>query len=203
MTKIKICGLSRIEDIEAVNVAKPDFIGFVFANSKRQINGDLAKILKKSLNPEIKTVGVFVNQSVAEIIELVNQDVIEMIQLHGDEDDATIHRIKEHTDCPIIQAIRIRDKNDIRKTVADYHLFDTYDPGQYGGSGQSFNWDLINGITEDFFLAGGLNFNNISDAIARVNPCCVDISSGVESNGKKDRNKIINIIQKIRRMSND
>ncbi len=203
MTKIKICGLSRIEDIEAVNEAKPDFIGFVFANSKRQVSGDLAKTLKNSLNPDIKAVGVFVNQPVAEIIELVNQGVIEMIQLHGDEDEMTIHRIREQTTCPIIQAMRIQDKNDIRKTAADYYLFDTYDPGQYGGSGQAFNWDLINGFQGSFFLAGGLNINNVKTAIAKVNPYCVDISSGVESDGKKDRNKIVNIIHKIRRMSND
>lgn len=126
-----------------------------------------------------------------------------MIQLHGDEDEMTIRRIREQTACPIIQAMRIQNKNDIRKTAADYHLFDTYDPGQYGGSGQAFNWDLINDFQGSFFLAGGLNIDNVKIAIAKVNPYCVDISSGVESDGKKDRNKIVNIIQKIRRMSND
>lgn len=203
MTKIKICGLSRIEDIEAVNLARPDYIGFVFAKSKRQVDGETAKILKEALDPGIKAVGVFVNHPVTEIIALVEDGIIDVIQLHGDEDDETIRVLRKAVSAPIIKAMRIKDKNDIKETIADHRLFDTYDPTQYGGSGVCFNWDLLTDIHEDFFLAGGLNIDNIAAAINQVNPYCVDISSGVETDGKKDRNKIIKIVEKIRRKNNE
>lgn len=203
MTKIKICGLSRSEDIEAVNLAQPDYIGFVFAKSKRQVDGETAKILKAVLDPAIKAVGVFVNHPVAEIIALVEKAVIDVIQLHGDEDDETIRVLRKAVSVPIIKAMRIRDQDDIKATTADYRLFDTYDPTQYGGSGACFNWDLLTDIRDDFFLAGGLNIDNIAAAIDQVKPYCVDISSGVETDGKKDRDKIIKIVEKIRRKDNE
>lgn len=201
MTKIKICGLSRLEDIETVNEAKPDYIGFVFAKSRRQVDRETAKILKAALAPEIKAVGVFVNHHLDEITALAREGIIDLIQLHGDEDEAMIATLKKSVSLPIIKAMRIRDAHDVRKTAADYRLFDTYDAGQYGGSGACFNWKLIADVKEDFFLAGGLNCDNIAEAINRVNPFCVDISSGVEIDGKKDREKILKIVEKIRRMN--
>jgi phosphoribosylanthranilate isomerase len=199
--KIKICGLSRLEDIEAVNQALPDYIGFVFAESRRRLDGETAKVLKAALSPEIKAVGVFVNNSVDEIVALAEKETIDLIQLHGDEDEKMIAELKKAVHLPIIKAMRIHDASDIKKTNADYRLFDTYDASQYGGSGECFNWNLIADVKENFFLAGGLNIDNIEEAINRVNPFGVDISSGVETDGKKDRGKIIKIVEKIRRMN--
>lgn len=201
MTKIKICGLTRLADIAAVNVARPDYIGFVFAKSKRQVDAETAAALKAALDPAIKAVGVFVNQPVAEIIALAGAGIIDLIQLHGDEDEATVRQLQAHTGLPVIRAMRISSPADIRATAADYRLFDTYDPCQYGGSGATFNWDLLAGVTGDFFLAGGLNQDNIVAAIDQVNPYCVDISSGVESDGVKDRDKIIEIVEMIREIN--
>ena len=198
MTKIKICGLSRMEDIAAVNAARPDYIGFVFAKSKRQVDRDTARILKAALDPGIQVVGVFVNHPVAEIIALAEQGIIDLIQLHGDEDEDTVRLLQAQTGLPVIRAFRVKDPSDIRATAADYRLFDTYDPSQYGGSGAAFNWDLLQGVTGDFFLAGGLNSGNIAAAIQQVRPYCVDFSSGVETDGVKDRDKIIEIVEMIR-----
>lgn len=203
MTRIKICGLSRRADIDAVNQAKPDYIGFVFAKSKRQIDKETAKTLKKALDPNILAVGVFVNQPLAEIIELAESGIIDVIQLHGDEDESLIPLLKEKTGLPVIRAMRIKNQQDVQKTMADYPLFDTYDQNQYGGSGACFNWDLIADINEPFFLAGGLNSQNIEAAIQKTHPFCVDISSGVETDGKKDPEKISLIIEKIRRLNNE
>lgn len=199
MTKIKICGLSRPEDIEAVNVARPDYIGFVFARSKRQVDAETAKQLKAALDPEIKAVGVFVNHPGNEIIALATNGIIDVIQLHGDEDEETIFKLKDAVSIPVIKAMRIRNKKDIKNTAGDYRLFDTYGVNQYGGSGECFNWNLLKDTKGEFFLAGGLNIENIEAAISQVNPYGVDISSGVETNGKKDRDKIIKIVEKIRR----
>jgi phosphoribosylanthranilate isomerase len=198
MTKIKICGLSRLEDIAAVNAAQPDYIGFVFAKSKRQVDLETARALKQALDPGIAAVGVFVNHPVAEIIALAGAGIIDLIQLHGDEDKATVRLLQTQTGLPVIRAFRISSPADIKETAADYRLFDTYDPSQYGGSGAAFNWDLLQGVTGDFFLAGGLNRSNIAAAIQQVNPYCVDISSGVETDGVKDRDKIIQIVDIIR-----
>jgi len=200
MTKIKICGLSRLEDIAAVNAARSDYIGFVFATSRRQVDMETARVLKQALDPGIAAVGVFVNHPVAEIIALAEQGIIELIQLHGDEEEATVRLLQTQTGMPVIRALRISNPVDIRASTADYRLFDTYDPSQYGGSGAAFNWDLLRDITGDFFLAGGLNSSNIAAAINQVNPYCVDLSSGVETDGKKDRDKIIEIVEMIRKI---
>lgn len=201
MTKVKICGLTRLVDVEAVNVAQPDYIGFVFATSKRQVDLATARTLKQALNPGIKAVGVFVNHPVAEVVALAEQGIIDLIQLHGDEDETTVRQLQAQTGLPVIRAFRISSPADIKDTAADYRLFDTYDPSQYGGSGAAFNWELLNGVTGDFFLAGGLNSGNIEAAIHQVNPYCVDISSGVETDGLKDRDKIINIVDIIRKIA--
>lgn len=198
MTKIKICGLTRLADIAAVNAARLDYIGFVFAKSKRQVNFETARALKQALDPGIAAVGVFVNHPVTEIIALANQGIIDLIQLHGDEDEATVRLLQDQTALPVIRALRIKSPADIKETAADYRLFDTYDPKQYGGSGTAFNWDLLQGVSGDFFLAGGLNKDNIATAIKQVGPYCVDISSGVETDGVKDRDKIIEIVEIIR-----
>ncbi|PKM62024.1 MAG: N-(5'-phosphoribosyl)anthranilate isomerase [Firmicutes bacterium HGW-Firmicutes-4] len=198
MTKIKICGLSRLDDIAAVNAARPDYIGFVLAESKRQVDFETARALKQALDPGIAAVGVFVNHPVAEISALAAAGIIDIIQLHGDEDEATVRLLQTQTGLPVIRALRISSPADIKETAADYRLFDTYDPSQYGGSGAVFNWDLLANVSGDFFLAGGLNSSNIAAAIQQVRPYCVDISSGVETDGVKDRDKIIQIVDIIR-----
>lgn len=202
MAKIKICGLTRKEDICYVNEADPDYIGFVFAKSRRQVDFDTAKSLKRGLNQNIKAVGVFVNEETELIERLCREDIIDIIQLHGDEDEKYIETLRCLTEKKIIKALRIGKPGDVRETNADYALFDTYHSGSYGGTGEAFDWRLLNGCDKPFFLAGGLNINNISEAIKALSPFCVDLSSGVETDGKKDRGKIINIVNLVKRSVN-
>jgi len=201
VTKIKICGLTREQDIDTANLALPDYIGFVFAKSKRQIDEKKAKELKDRLNPVIKTVGVFVNEEIEKIIELCNRQVIDMIQLHGDESEDYIKRLKNYVSNKIVKAVRVKDLKDIKKAVefpVDYLLFDAYHEKEYGGTGRTFDWSVIPHINKPFFLAGGINSCNIVNAIKRHKPYCIDISSGVETNGYKDPNKIMDVVAKVR-----
>jgi len=202
VTKIKICGLTREQDIDTVNAVLPDYIGFVFSKSKRQIDEKKAKALKDRLNPAIKAVGVFVNEEIEKINELCNFQVIDVIQLHGDENEDYIRRLKNHVSNKIIKAVRVKELNDIEKAMefsCDYLLFDTYHEKEYGGTGKTFDWSMIPSyINKPFFLAGGINSCNVVNAIEHYNPFCVDISSGVETNGCKDPEKIIDIVAKVR-----
>lgn len=200
MTKIKICGLSRIQDIEAVNEVLPDYIGFVFADSRRKIDVQKAADLKKYLNPKISAVGVFVNVAVNEIINLCEKHIIDMIQLHGDEDHTYIEQLKREVANPIIKAVRVQSQQQILKTQTfscDYLLLDTYRDKTYGGSGKVFDHILIPKLEKPFFLAGGLNAENIADAM-QYHPYCFDVSSGAESGGVKDREKIKQIVNIVR-----
>lgn len=201
MTKIKICGLSREEDIIAVNETMPDYIGFVFAESKRRISREKALELKKLLNPNIKAVGVFVNAPITEVANCCADNTIDLIQLHGDESDEYMAQLKSITDKPIIRAVRVRSTEDIMKAdhlPCDYLLFDTYIKDQYGGSGVTFDWSLIPKIEKPFFLAGGLDRTNINEAVRQCDPYCLDISSGVETNGCKDKPKMKEIVTIVR-----
>ncbi|MCB7320904.1 phosphoribosylanthranilate isomerase [Lacrimispora sp. 210928-DFI.3.58] len=203
--KIKICGLSRPEDIEAANEIGPDYIGFVFAKSSRQVTYERAARLKEMLDGRIKAVGVFVNALPEEILALSEgiggiSPVIDMIQLHGDEDEDYIKRIKECTSKPIIKAVRVRSREDIIKAQAlpcDYLLLDTFTKGQYGGSGQQFDWSMIPKVPKPYFLAGGICMDNIRKA-ADQGAFCIDVSSAVETNGKKDRTKMKAIVEVLR-----
>jgi len=201
MTRIKICGLSRPVDIEMVNIAKPDFIGFVFAKSRRQVDKKTAAGLKKMLNPDIKAVGVFVNEELDAVISLCREKVIDIVQLHGDETEEYINKLKAAVDKPVIKAVRVKDGNDVYRPEyksCDYLLFDSFREDTYGGSGVSFDWSLIEACDKPFFLAGGINQDNVVEAIKRVAPYCIDVSSGVETNGYKDFNKIVNIVNTVR-----
>ena len=182
---IKICGLRRAIDIEYVNKLKPDYIGFVFADSKRKVNINEATLLKANLDKNIKAVGVFRNNDIELIRKAVENNIIDLIQLHGDEDDSYILKIKEFTNLPIIKAYR-------DSKYSDYSLFDNDDPGK----GIVFDWNSIN-TKKPFFLAGGININNIDDAL-KINPYCIDVSSGVEENGFKDFDKMKEIIKRCR-----
>lgn len=197
MTKIKICGLSRICDIDYVNELKPDYVGFVFAKSKRQITREHAITLRMSLSPEIPVVGVFANE-LPKIVGACGEDgIIDMVQLHGQEDETYIHNLRYQTGCEIIKSFSIQTEDDVKwacRSSADYILLDH----GTGGTGQSFNWDLIGKIDRPWFLAGGLNQDNVAEAVRKVNPFGVDISSGVETDGFKDKQKIETCIRRIR-----
>lgn len=201
MTKIKICGLSRTEDIIAVNQARPDYIGFVFAKSRRQVTQEKAEQLKKLLHPSIKAVGVFVNEEIDGIEKICMNNTIDIIQLHGDEDENYIKELRKSCSLPVIKAVRVRNPEDIKRAesfACDYLLLDTYTDHEYGGSGISFDWSMVKKISKPYFLAGGIHSGNILDAIRICNPYCIDVSSGVETDGFKDTNKIIKIVTKIR-----
>lgn len=199
MTKIKICGIQRKEEIEYLNELKPDFAGFVFAGTKRKIDFKTAVGFRVSLDENIKSVGVFVNDKISNIVNLCENDIIDYIQLHGDEDEAYIYRLKEKTNKPVIRAVRVKDKiNQSLSLGEDYILFDAYSENEYGGTGKSFDLNLIKDFKGVFFLAGGLNNNNLEQAIKTLNPFCVDLSSGVETDNRKDFNKIKEVIDAVR-----
>ena len=200
MTRVKICGLSRKEDIEAVNHVLPDYIGFVFAPSRRRVDIQTAAMLKEFLNPQIKTVGVFVNEDIRVVSEIAQNGVLDLIQLHGDENDGYIERIKEVCGCPVIKSVGIGDTLPPLPSKADYLLFDSIS-SQRGGVGKAFEWYTLKehrGIP--FFLAGGLSVKNVADGIQLLSPFCVDVSSGVETNGFKDPEKINEFVQAVRRL---
>ena len=196
MTKVKICGLSRLEDIEMVNQLLPDYIGFVFAKSRRQIDAQIAGQLKKRLNPKMTAVGVFVDEEIEIIAQLVDEQVIEMVQLHGTEDETYLRKLQACIQVPIIKAIAVSGKHPIadpKDSLADYLLFD----GEKAGSGQMFDWNHLTNVTKPYFLAGGLHINNISQALLKK-PFALDVSSGVEVNGVKDKQKIKSFIELVR-----
>ena len=199
MVKIKICGLKRLEDIEIVNKYKPDYIGFVFADSKRKVSHELAGELKDNLDSDIVSVGVFVDADPEEIIELFRKGVIDVAQLHGSEDEDYIIGLKDKTNhkLEIINAIEMSEEVDLdsyENTQADFLLLDS---GK--GSGKTFDWRLIRkNLKKEFFLAGGLDVSNICQAIEEFKPYAVDLSSSLETDDYKDENKIKEIMEVIR-----
>jgi len=195
--KIKICGLTRPQDIDALNANKPDYIGFVFAESRRKVTPAQAAGLRKLLSPDIIPVGVFVDEAQENILALLRDGIIDVIQLHGSEDEEYIQKLKHLTDKTIIKAISVQNRGDVQKwsgTAADYLLLDH----KGGGTGENFNWDLIGEIDKSYFLAGGLNAQNITEAILKTAPFAVDVSSGVETDGVKDPAKIKEFIRRVR-----
>lgn len=201
MSMIKICGLRRQADIEAVNEGLPDFIGFVFAKSRRQVTPENAKALRVLLDPAIKVSGVFVNESPAKIADICHAGIIDIAQLHGNEDEEYIAQLRKLIRNPIIRTVRVKSKEDLKgadNLSCDYLLLDAWDKNQYGGLGKTFDWSVIGKLKKPFFLAGGLNPENIVLAAETVRPYCLDISSGVETGGFKDRGKILKTIKLVR-----
>lgn len=196
MTKIKICGLTREENIDAVNALRPEYVGFVFARgSKREIDFNRAEDLSKKLRQDITPVGVFVDAAIGDIAECVRRGIVRAVQLHGHEDCEYISRLKSLADVPVIQAFVVRSASDLRraeKSVADCVLLD----GGTGG-GAAFDHTLITSFSRPFFLAGGLNPENVRNALG-LRPYAVDVSTGVETGGKKDFNKIRALISAVR-----
>lgn len=201
MTKIKICGLSRPQDIEAANALAPEYIGFVFAESRRKIAPADAERLRKSLAPGIAAVGVFVNETPQQVAALLHSGIIDMAQLHGDEDAAYIAALRALTAAPIIRAVPVGRSLPPLPVEADYLLFDTASQ-QRGGTGQPFNWKLLQGYTgKPYFLAGGLHSGNVAAAVAALHPFAVDVSSGVETDGLKDPQKMAQFLGLVRGQS--
>ena len=201
--QIKICGLKRPEDVAYVNAAMPEYAGFVFAGTKRRIAPEYAKQLKEQMNPDIQTVGVFVNEEIPTIVQLVKEDTINIVQLHGDEDLAYIERMQEVLGSeahkvPVIKAIRVQNPEQIKEAEAlpvDYLLLDAFHAGEYGGSGKVFDHNLIPPLTKPYLLAGGIDRNNVAEILRILEeknnlPMAVDVSSSVETDGIKDAGKI-------------
>lgn len=198
MTKIKLCGLSRPCDIEAANELKPEYIGFVFAQkSKRYISRDQAVVLKQMLDPSISAIGVFVNESPETVARLLDDGVIDIAQLHGAEDEEYIRKLRKLTENPIIKAFRIETEKDISEAVkssADYILLDSG-----AGTGKVFDWKLLQCIQRPYFLAGGLSPENAEIAVRRLKPYAVDVSSGIETDGVKDKIKMTAFVGAVRK----
>lgn len=198
--KIKICGLKRVEDVTYVNKYLPDFVGFVFAGEKRRIDKDQAKSLKDKLDPLIQVVGVFVNEPLEHLQQLIEEHIIDIVQLHGDEEEEYIKQVKQ-LKVPVIRACRVKDRNDVlvsQHSVADFILFDTFIESEYGGSGKTFTHELLSENQREFFLAGGITPENVEQIIKQVTPYAIDISSGVETNGVKDEEKIRKVVEIVR-----
>jgi len=201
--KIKLCGLFRAEDIEYANLAGPDFGGFILTPGfRRSITGDLAAAFRRKLDPQIQAVGVFVNAPCEEIVSYLKQGTIQIAQLHGDEREEEIRKIRAISGKPVIKAVKVQSRQDVEAWLdseADSLLFDS---GM--GTGQTFDWSLLSGMRREFFLAGGLNADNLRKVMESVSfmgdlrPYAVDLSSGVETNGFKDRDKMQEVVKLVR-----
>ena len=207
--KVKMCGISKVEIIPAVVEAKPDYMGLVFASSKRQVTVDQAKTLVEELhkqytkrynngaeqsnNDEIKTVGVFVNETLDNLVSIATEANLDVVQLHGDEDEAFIQSLKERTNVEVWKAVQIRSAADAEAWIdsrADMLLFDAYHKDERGGTGEVFDWSCLDEFERPFMLAGGIDSTNVARAIRTVRPYGIDISSGIETDGVKDDEKI-------------
>ena len=207
--KVKMCGISKVETIPAVVEAKPDYMGLVFAPSKRQVTVDQAKILVEELhrgyakkygsdtehdkNDTIKTVGVFVNETLDNLVRIADTANLDAVQLHGDEDETFIQSLKERTNVEVWKAVQIRSAADVEKWIdssADMLLFDAYHKDERGGTGEVFDWSSLDAFERPFMLAGGIDSTNVARAIRTVRPYGIDTSSGIETNGVKDDEKI-------------
>lgn len=197
MTKIKLCGLTRLCDIETANELMPEYIGFVFAKrSRRYVSPERAAELKRMLHPGISAVGVFVNEDLETVAGLLNGETIDVAQLHGSETEDYIRKLRLMTDKPIIQAFRIDTEEDVslaESSTADYVLLDSG-----GGTGTTFDWSLLKGIQRPYFLAGGLGSFNVAEAVRTLVPYAVDVSSGIETDGWKDAGKMKKFVDAVR-----
>lgn len=202
-------------DIEYANRIKPDFVGFIFANTRRKISAAQAKQFREALDAEIPAVGVFVNEDISVITSLVQNGCIDLIQLHGEEDADYIRRLREVCDVPVIKAVKVQTVEQIRQAAAlpvDYLLLDTYRKGVLGGTGEAFDWELLReakaaaGDTAEgelfgkpYFLAGGLHAGNLREAAA-LGSYGLDVSSGIETDGSKDFTKMVKVMELVRKL---
>lgn len=197
MTKIKLCGMMSLQDARTANDIMPDYVGFVFwSKSRRNIDIQTAKLLRQTLSPDIMTVGVYVDHDAELISEMYRDGLINIAQLHGREDEDYIKSLRRMCNMPIIKAFRIRSKADLdaaQCSTADYILLDA---GM--GDGRTFDWDLLQNFGRPYILAGGLDCQNVTEAINRLHPFGVDVSSGIETDGIKDKDKMIAFANAVR-----
>lgn len=200
MVEIKICGLKREEDIKYVNELKPNYVGFVFAKSSREITLEQGINLVEKLDKNIRTVGVFVDKEPSKVENIASALKLDVLQFHGKEDNEYISYFKAYEVWKALGVCSKEDLKGINKYKADGILLDSKALGRIGGTGESFNWDIISDfkISKKLILAGGLNCNNVKEGIFKVNPNIVDVSSGVEIEGLKDFYKIKEFVKKVR-----
>lgn len=199
MTKVKICGLKREEDIYFANMLKPDYVGFVFAESRRRVDKDRARELSGKLDKKIKKVGVFLNESADEVKRIAEYCGLDVLQFHGEESPGYCRLFRQE----VWKAFRIKNKESLKELEeyeVDGYLLDTFVWGQYGGTGKSFNWDIAVGLSRSRFviLSGGLTPENVKKALETVRPQVADVSSGVETAGLKDPEKMRKFMAKVR-----
>lgn len=212
MTKVKICGLKTLDDVDKVNKYLPEYAGFVFANTKRFVTDEQALMMKQALATGIKAVGVFVNEPIEHVAELCRRGIIDVAQLHGEESEEYIRNLKKITDIPVIKATKVQNASQVAERMseeADYMLFDTYKKGELGGTGERFELSILEECLENlasqgrkikpYFLAGGLDKTNVSEVLGRIGCYCVDVSTGVETDGVKDEAKIKSFIENVRK----
>jgi phosphoribosylanthranilate isomerase len=195
-TKVKICGLKTLKDIHIVNRFAVDYVGFVFASSKRQVSKQELKEMMGALRGDIRAVGVFVNTPTEEINKIMEYCGLQIAQLHGTESPENCNRINY----PVWKGLSIQSSEDVDK-IEDYkNISGVLLDGAKAGSGEKFNWDLIEGVSKETFtiLAGGLRTENVVEGISKVHPQVVDVSSGVEVNEKKDEEKIREFIREVK-----
>lgn len=213
MTKVKICGLKTLADVAKVNRYLPDYIGFVFANTKRFVTDEQALEMKQALDHRIKAVGVFVDEPMEHVVSLYEKGIIDIAQLHGAESEDYIRTLKQKTDICVIKATRVQTPEQVSALMsdeADYMMFDTYKKGELGGTGVRFPITILEKSLEDmaaqgrtikpFFLAGGLDWQNVAEVIGKTECFAVDVSTGVETDGVKDEAKIKQFIEKVRQV---
>lgn len=197
MAKLKLCGIRREEDVDYLNEFPPDYAGFIFAPTRRYVSPETAEKLISRLDPKIKSVGVFVDMPISEMKTFA--DMLDVFQLHGGEDEAYISQLREiiPEKCEIWKAVRLKVPEDIdraERLSADRLLIDAYDPNEYGGTGKSARIDLIliREIAKPFFIAGGISADNIAEVNRLLSGRAYgfDVSSGIETDGVKDREKI-------------
>lgn len=198
MAKIKFCGLTRAEDIRAVNRLKADYAGFVFwPKSKRYVTRDKASELSELLSDGTEAVGVFVDEDIKVVAGLLDDGIIDIAQLHGSEPDDYIRELQKATSKKVIKAFRVRSEEDIiqaEQSPADYVLLDA---GM--GGGVTFDWTLLKEVKRPYFLAGGLHPGNASEAVRMLDPYALDVSSGIETEGIKDERKMAAFTDAVRK----
>lgn len=211
MTGIKICGLKTVDDVDKVNRYLPEYVGFVFANTRRFVTDEQAGEMKRRLDKRIRAVGVFVDETIEHVISLCRRGIIDCVQLHGDEPEEYIRKVKEETDTVVIKATKVQSARQVTERMseaADFMLFDTYKKGELGGTGVRFPLEVLresldvmaqNGkAVKPFFLAGGLDASNVREVLGQLGCYCVDVSTGVETDGVKDEEKIRLFIEQVR-----
>ncbi len=204
MTRVKICGLRRMADVAAVNRYKPEYAGFVFAPGKRRVTPEEAARMIAALDPAVLPVGVFADAGPEEVARAAGWCGLRAVQLHGGEDAAYIARLKAMLPAGTLvwKAVRVRDRAVLERAAGldcDLFVLDTWHPGRMGGTGETFDWSLAEGFARPFLLAGGLDAENIRQAIRACRPLGIDVSTGAETDGFKDEAKIAAIIEAARR----